>query len=393
MHVSVLIPCYNSGEWLESTVRSAANQTLPPSEIICVDDASENDTVERLERLKAEIGASLSILRQPERKGIGAARNRGLQAARGEWIALLDHDDLWLPEKLETQAHLAAEAPRAALLHSRCWEQTENDRSSRELMHGWKYLADLAPFPYLFLSNFVVPCTVLIRREVLAKAGGFDERPELMGKDDIDLWLRLAANGFIFAHTETPLAVRRLHSQNYSGKTASFLNGRDDVLLEAFEQDLQGPRRLLVSEGVLRLLGILFDRLKSALEGNNVLEAERVQQTMENFLDMTSSWLNRRTLGERLTFGFPAFAPLASSLLKKNRRPEQRHQVECAAAAREALAHAGYFVAAMRERTETDAAFHELLRRAADSANRAARRAYRRRAEYETRYGKALINC
>lgn len=391
MKVSVLIPSYNSGPWLESAVRSAFNQTHPPLEILCVDDASANDTVQRLERLKTELGDRLEILRQTDRRGIAAARNRALERARGDWIALLDHDDLWLPEKLELQAGLAEASPDAVLLHSRCWEQTGDDASTRTLMHDWKRLADRAPFPYLFLSNFIVPCTVLVRREVLRQAGGFDEHPGRMGKDDIDLWLRLAADGFSFAHVEQPLAVRRLHGGNYSSDAAAFLQGRFDVLLEAFERDRRGARRLLVSEGLVRLLGILFDRLLHITNESAPSDADAAWTALDDLLDRSQAWLSERSTAERLAFRFPAFVPLASTLARKNRRPGVRHALECAFAARTALADAGYLTAAREEGTARDSALERLLNDAAESANRAARRAYRRRAEYEERHGKPLI--
>lgn len=393
MNVSVLIPCFNSGKWLESTVRSAANQTLPPVEIICVDDGSENDAAVRLQRLRDETGDSLRILRQPERRGIGAARNRGLHEARGEWIALLDHDDLWLPEKLETQARLANRSPNAALLHSRCWEQQGDDTTTRSLMHEWKRLADTQPFPFLFLSNFIVPCTVLLRREIVINAGGFDERLDRQGKDDIELWLRLAAAGHNLAHDEQPLAVRRLHGDNYSADTQSFLQGRYDVLLEAFERNLAGAQDLLVSEGVIRLFGVVFELLTMAIRENRADDVDMSWNVLQHALERSNEWNGHLKVSEKMVFNFPAFSPLASLFSKKNRKPALHHVLECASAARDALAHASYLVAARRDGTTTDSAFHEMLARANETTNQAARRAFRRRAEFADRHREPLIRA
>ena len=109
--VSVIIPAYNSGPYLAETIESALRQTHPHREIIVVDDGSTDDTPAHATRY----GAAVTYIRQ-ERAGVGAARNRGLAAARGDYIALLDHDDLWAPEKLAVQVAVAARHPTSGLV-------------------------------------------------------------------------------------------------------------------------------------------------------------------------------------------------------------------------------------------------------------------------------------
>lgn len=390
MRVSVVIPCYNSGLLLESAVRSAANQTLAPLEILCIDDASTNDTRPRLEMLRAELGERLVILAQPERHGIGAARNLGLQHARGEWIALLDHDDLWLPGKLERQSALAAAHPDAVLLHARCWEQQGDDASTRVLMHEGKAFPSGDPFAPLFLANSIVPCTVLMARSAILDAGGFDPRLDRHGKDDLDLFLKLAERGGRFACADEPLAVRRLHGANFSADHVAFHRGRFDVLLDAFLRDRADGRRLLVSEALVRLFGVLFDRLLAALaaadagsphgdapEPGAVPEAWRA---LETFFRSAPEYLASATSPERMAARFPALTPLASSFARR-RRPALHHGLETAMAARAALDHAEFLLAARQQHRERDTASAALLRRAAEAAGRASRRAARRRTD------------
>lgn len=388
MLVSVVIPCRNSGPWLESAVRSALDQELPPLEVLCVDDASDDDTANRLDRLEKESGGRMRVLRRNERGGIGAARNSGVEKARGDWIALLDHDDLWLPQKLTRQAEVAAAAPGAVLVHSRCREQKGEDASTRVLMHDWKYMADADPFPYLFLSNYIVPCTVLVHREALNRAGGFDPRLDRHGKDDIDLWLRLAETGGRFAHTEEALAVRRLHGSNFSDDTDLFWRGRFDVLADAFERDRRGPRRLLASEGVLRLLGVQLERAVLGEGG----AAPEVWAQISDFAAGAPSMLSDARRAERAAFGGPALAPIVSAAARRLGRLPLHHALECALAARTSLTEVSILTEASNRGEWGASATREVLRRAAESAARAARRAYRRRAEYEQRYGVSITS-
>jgi glycosyltransferase involved in cell wall biosynthesis len=101
--VSVVIPCYNGARFLRDTVGSVLAQTLPPLEVIVVDDGSTDDSAAVAE----SFGSPVRVIRQPNR-GESVARNRGIAEARGDWVAFLDADDLWLPEKLAEQAKLMA---------------------------------------------------------------------------------------------------------------------------------------------------------------------------------------------------------------------------------------------------------------------------------------------
>ena len=104
--VSVIIPTYNSGTYVTETIDSVLNQTYPHREIIVVDDGSTDDTPEQVRRY----GSAISYIRQSN-SGVGAARNTGLRAASGHYLAFLDSDDLWLPEKLAVQLDHRGTAP------------------------------------------------------------------------------------------------------------------------------------------------------------------------------------------------------------------------------------------------------------------------------------------
>ena len=105
--ISIVIPCYNSESFVETTVRSALNQTLSTEDVICVDDGSTDGTLEVLRSIQEDDG-NLTIHGQ-ENQGICGARNTGLEMASGEYVAFLDHDDVLEPNKLEHQAALIAD--------------------------------------------------------------------------------------------------------------------------------------------------------------------------------------------------------------------------------------------------------------------------------------------
>lgn len=181
--VSVIVPVFNLKDCLDAAVASALGQTFRDFEIILVDDGSTDGSRERIARYREEYPGSIRAILL-EHGGAPAARNAGIAAARGEWIAFLDGDDAWKPEKLEAQMRLAAEDPRCNFI-----------ACAAEILGqgGWFHPLPSQPIDLrlelLRRGCFLTLSTVMIRRELLAGAG-FDERLE--GAQDIDLFLRLA---------------------------------------------------------------------------------------------------------------------------------------------------------------------------------------------------------
>ncbi len=120
--ISVVIPAYNAAETIGAALDSACQQTVPPSEIIVIDDVSTDNTCAVVQKyiddLPGECKIQIMLLRQRTNGGPAAARNAGIEVSRSEWIAFLDGDDCWLPHRLEVQLLIAAEYPNAALICS-----------------------------------------------------------------------------------------------------------------------------------------------------------------------------------------------------------------------------------------------------------------------------------
>ena len=202
--VSVVIPSRDRWPLLRVALRSVFDQTLRDIEVIVVDDGSRDETPDALERIDDE---RLIVVTHATSSGVARARNDGLTRARTAWIAFLDDDDLWAPDKLERQ--LAAVERRGAVLSSTC--------ALRITPAGTVVERVIAPgedgIERQLLSSNVIggPSTVLARADAVREAGGFDERLSVLA--DWDLWLRLAARGPLVCLDE-PLAAILDHGAN-----------------------------------------------------------------------------------------------------------------------------------------------------------------------------------
>ena len=247
--VAVVIPARDALPLVLEAVESALAQTRPPAEVLVVDDGSSDGTGSAVEeRFGGDPRAPVRVLRG--RFGsAGAARNAGLRATTAPWIALLDSDDLWEPEKLERAADVLARAPAATWFFS--------DGSFRtlagELHPSWFALyADLpesyvgSPVAELFEVNFVLTSSVIVRRGALELLGGFD--PTLTHAEDLDLWIRLARRW--------PAAASRRTLVRYQHREGGLSSQNERRLLG----DVELFRRLIADPALSRTLRRLARR-------------------------------------------------------------------------------------------------------------------------------------
>jgi glycosyltransferase involved in cell wall biosynthesis len=188
--ISVVIPTYNRAKVLAQSVASVQAQSFPVVEILVCDDGSTDGS---RDALRAQMEKDPRIRWLPgEHSGCpGVVRNRGLRAARGEWIAFQDSDDLWLPHKLERQLQVLRQAPAAAFLYSYA-AALEADRTHRR-MTPFRIAREGRMFETLLFYSIVQTPTVLVRRDLLERVGLFDEAMRLTIAEDYELYLRLAA--------------------------------------------------------------------------------------------------------------------------------------------------------------------------------------------------------
>ena len=205
--VSVVIPVWNGEATIERTLASALAQTLPDIEVLVINDGSTDGTAGRVRRFTDP----RVQLHDFENAGLAASRNRGIRLARGEFIAFLDADDLWLPAKLARQVVALREQPAAALAYgfSDCV-----DAHDRYIGHGSHLENSGRVYERLLFANFLDNgSTPLVRASALAASGVFDE--SLPAAEDWDLWLRLAWHYEVVCLPEV-LTLYRVHGQSMS---------------------------------------------------------------------------------------------------------------------------------------------------------------------------------
>lgn len=199
MLVSVIIPTFNRCGLVREAVASACAQRGAKLDIVVVDDGSTDGTAVALEE---EFGAAIRLLSTANR-GVAAARNLGVAASRGELIAFLDSDDLWLPGKLAVQTAFFAARPEAEICQTEeIW--IRNGVRVNPCAHHRKPSGDIFE-PSLRLC-LVSPSAVMLRRELFDRAGGFDERLPVC--EDYDLWLRIARDTPVWL-IDRPLTIKR----------------------------------------------------------------------------------------------------------------------------------------------------------------------------------------
>ena len=188
MNISVVIPTYNRKELLKRSIDSVINQTIKPSEIIIVDDGS-NDGTEAMVKKKYD---SLKLIKQ-KNKGASAARNSGIKASSGEWICFLDSDDEWKNDKLEKQITAVANNSDYKFFHSNEIWIKNGKRINQKKKHK-KYGGDI--FKKCLDMCRISPSSVLIDKNIFEEIGFFNEN--LVVCEDYELWLRICDKYEVF---------------------------------------------------------------------------------------------------------------------------------------------------------------------------------------------------
>jgi glycosyltransferase involved in cell wall biosynthesis len=216
--VSVVIPTYNRPALLAETLESVFAQTFTDYEVIVVNDGSTDDTEARLRAY----GDRIRLISQPN-QGIGAARNRGIDEARGRYVALLDHDDLWRPQKLSTQVAFFERHPECAAVSVPYAYSTSPDKCVYDLrIRGSDGIVCNAMQAYATGEQFILSAALMFDRE---KAAGLRYEIERNSIEDLAFHIRLLGRGAFGIAGDSVLAIYRLHEGNTSGSAAHFYNG------------------------------------------------------------------------------------------------------------------------------------------------------------------------
>ena len=205
--ISVVIPVFNGERTIQETIESVLNQTCSDFEIIVINDGSQDSTLQIVSNIS---DPRLRVLTYPN-AGLAVSRNRGITEATGEYVAFLDADDLWTPDKLEAQLNRLQENPKAAVAYS--WTDFI-DESGGFVRPAAHFTISGNVFTRLLLTNFLDNgSNPLICRQALIEVGGLDE--SLKAAEDWDLYLRLAAR-YPFVVVTSPQVLYRVSEDSMS---------------------------------------------------------------------------------------------------------------------------------------------------------------------------------
>jgi glycosyltransferase involved in cell wall biosynthesis len=216
--VTVVIPAHQAARFLPITLESIQQQTAAPQAVIVVDDGSTDGSAD------VARGFGVEVVQQPQR-GPGAARNRGIELATTEFVAFLDADDWYAPDKLE-RAVAVLEQLGAACLATDAWIVRGDRIEGRKNQH--REVPTVLTTERLLQHSPIICSSVVARTAAVRAVGAFDEHPDLVATEDFDLWLRMSTIEPL-AYVHEPSTFYRVHAGSLSANTR-FLRGLDRIL-------------------------------------------------------------------------------------------------------------------------------------------------------------------
>jgi glycosyltransferase involved in cell wall biosynthesis len=207
--VSVVLTSYNHAPYLPQAIESALGQTLGDTEIVAIDDASTDGSVDVLQRYADR----LRVVLHETNQGTYASLNEGIALTSAPYIAILNSDDVWLPDKLRQQVAVIERDPRIGLVHTgfRVIDAEGKPVAGNPLGVRFHPNPQGDLLAELLTRNLFITSSVLFRRECIERCGRFEE--SLFGMGDWDLWLRIAEH-YTIGYVPEPLTLYRIHGQN-----------------------------------------------------------------------------------------------------------------------------------------------------------------------------------
>jgi len=250
--VSVIIPAYNAGKYISEAMESVLTQTYPSYEIIVVDDGSIDRTKETIDglRVKGEVcKIDIKYIYQ-ENKGPAAARNKGIKEAKGDYIAFLDSDDLWLPEKLERQMALLRQS-NYAMVYSDMSHEVDGEEIYRSYLKEkkYKFYGNGDVYKQLLRENFIFTPTVIVKKAVIKSVGYFDERYKIC--EDYKMWLKIAKD-YKIGFLDEPLVIRRRNKSNITQDKFLFIASGINLFRELLDNNHDQKTKKIINNELYR---------------------------------------------------------------------------------------------------------------------------------------------
>lgn len=269
--ISIIMPAFNAEKYIEEAVNSVINQTLNNWELIIINDGSTDGT-EIIAGKYVAVDSRIKLISQ-ENKKLGAARNTGIVNAKGDWIAFLDADDLWVPDKLEKQLSVAKTYPDAGVIFSDGFT-FYNDVIKTALPYGTVTgsLTASAMYKLEYQGNYIPVLSVLVKKNHIDAIGLQDVDPHIHGCEDWDYWLRLAIHGVSFYGMDDKLFYYRKHTSNMSNDNDQMNLAKATVFIQNFRKELLSKQDIFRISSFINLTICSFislGKIKEALFLNN----------------------------------------------------------------------------------------------------------------------------
>ena len=211
--VSIITPVYNGQDFLDRSIKSVLAQTYENWELLLIDDGSSDNSVQIIKYYLED--NRIKLLRNESNSGIPTTRNKGIENSTGEFIALLDQDDEWLPHKLEKQVNKFLEIDDSfGLIYSNVEVRTDQGILADQKKEIEPEASIQSNLELMLSRNLITSPTAMVKRKALEEVGLFDESIR-WGGDDYDLWIRIA-HKYKFDYIDEVLCIRHEHQQNYS---------------------------------------------------------------------------------------------------------------------------------------------------------------------------------
>ncbi|MCF7957214.1 MAG: glycosyltransferase [Phycisphaerae bacterium] len=309
--ISVIIPTYNCAECLTRAIGSVLTQTFQAIEIIVVDDGSMDNTA----AVVTGYGSAVTYIYQ-ENSGVSAARNTGIQAARGQWIAFLDSDDQWLPEKLSLQMELISRNPELRWVSCNYFFHNLETDQQRPVFQASQCEMLLKGMDYC--DNFIqavsagvpfTPSVMMIHREVFHSSGMF--REDVSYGEDLDLCLNISYHWPEIGFVRQPVAI--YHWQRPGSLTFGRLENRIDGLIKVYDVHLELAKKYgVVDDLIVLICGMVKNCLLIMYQGDQNVGVGRLLAQYGRFLPFRWRW------GIRFLKTFwPAHMPYAPKISRK----------------------------------------------------------------------------
>ena len=293
--ISIITPAYNAEKYIAQTIDSVLSQTYPNWELIIVDDGSTDNTASVVKPYLKDIRVKYFYQNNGKQ---GKARNLAIKNSKGIYLAFLDADDLWAPEKLELQMHIM-QKNNFDVVFSQGWFFNDNINTDHKDFNAPIGLQDIDIFfSSMLVQNLVPILSVLVKKKCVVDVGGFNENPKIQNAEDYQLWLRLADKKYIFYCMQERLFFYRVHPNQSTSDFSATIIPKIWVLDSVVFKSISQKDKMKIMEE--KLDQILFNYIDS-------WSNTRINQVVNLYLKPTRCYYKYFMCKLSLCFGKLAF--------------------------------------------------------------------------------------